>query len=187
MTKLAKLAKSTLSLSSLPSLPCKFFFVPCVRIISGHPKSLVILYIFLIYSLIINDTTMAHCTISNGIETITGALKKTTEQGVNHITVTKKKRFRDPLTGEVVATGPNEIFLQNKRDYGEHPLTEGETKQRGIWQEACREAQLIYRDKSHPRFMEIYHRWRAQLSDPDPYKQFLPFIRTVLASEKSPN
>ena len=42
-------------------------------------------------------------------------------------------------------------------------------------------------DKSHPRFMELYHRWRAQLSDPDPYKQFLPFIRTVLASEKSPN
>ena len=95
MTKLAKLAKSTLSLSSLPSLPCKFFFVPCVWIISGHPsfcisvaylqqprfcKSLVILYIFLIYSLIINDTTMAKCTISNGIETITGALKKTTEQ-----------------------------------------------------------------------------------------------------------
>ena len=135
----------------------------------------------------INIKTMAHCTISNGIETITGALKKTTEQGVNHITVTKKKHFRDPLTGEVVATGPNEFFLQNKRDYGEHPLTEGETKQRGIWQEACREAQLIYRDKSHPRFMELYHRWRAQLSDPDPYKQFLPFIRTVLASEKSPN
>ena len=130
---------------------------------------------------------MAHCTISNGIETITGALKKTTEQGVNHITVTKKKRFRDPLTGEVVATGPNEIFLQNKRDFTKYPLTEGETKQRGIWQEACREAQLIYRDKSHPRFMELYHRWRAQLSDPDPYKQFLPFIRTVLASEKSPN
>ena len=169
MTKLAKLAKSTLSLSSLPSLPCKFFFVPCVRIVSGHPKSLVIIYIFLIYSLIINDTTMGKFTISNGIETITGALKKTTEQGVDHITVTKKKHFRDPLTGEVVATGPNELFLQNKRDYGEHPLTEGETKQRGIWQEACREAQLIYRDKSHPRFMELYHRWRAQLSDPDPY------------------
>ena len=130
---------------------------------------------------------MGKFTISNGIETITGALKKTTEQGVNHITVTKKKRFRDPITGEVVATGPNEIFLQNKRDFTKHPLTEGETKQRGIWQEACREAQLIYRDKSHPRFMELYHRWRAQLSDPDPYKQFLPFIRTVLASEKSPN
>ena len=36
---------------------------------------------------------MAHCTISDGIEGITGALKKTTEQGVNHITVTKKKHF----------------------------------------------------------------------------------------------
>ena len=130
---------------------------------------------------------MGKFTISNGIETITGALKKTTEQGVNHITVTKKKRFRDPLTGEVVATGPNEIFLQNKRDYDKNPLTPNETVQHSIWQDACREAQLIYRDKSHPRFMELYQRWRAQLSDPDPYKQFLPFIRTVLASEKSPN
>ena len=130
---------------------------------------------------------MGKFTISNGIETITGALKKTTEQGVDHITVTKKKRFRDPLTGEVVAIGPNEIFLQNKRDYGEHPLSEGETKQRGIWQEACREAQLIYRDKSHPRFMELYHRWRAQLTTDEPCKQFPNFVRTVLVSEKSPN
>ena len=131
----------------------------------------------------IHIKTMGKFTISNGIETITGALKKTTEQGVNHITVTKKKRFRDPLTREVVSTGPNEIFLQNKRDFTKYPLTEGETKQRGIWQEACREAQIIYRDKSHPRFMELYQRWRAQLSDRDPYKQFLPFIRTVLSHE----
>ena len=107
---------------------------------------------------------MGKFTISNGIETITGALKKTTEQGVNHITVTKKKRFR-------------------KRDYDKNPLTPNETVQHSIWQDACREAQLIYRDKSHPRFMELYQRWRAQLSDPDPYKQFLPFIRTVLSHE----
>ena len=114
MTKLAKLAKSTLSLSSLPSLPCKFFFVPCVWIISGHPsfcisvaylqqprfcKSLVIIYIFLIYSLIINDTTMAKCTISNGIETITGALKKTTEQVPKLRENGVSKRKESELTG----------------------------------------------------------------------------------------
>ena len=128
--------------------------------------------------------TMAHCTISNGIDGITGALKKTTEQGVDHLTVTKKKHFHDPLTGEIVGTGPNEIFIQKKRDYGEHPLTSGETKQRGIWSQACREAQVIISDKAHPRFMELYNRWKAQLSSPDSYKQFPPFVRAVLASEK---
>ena len=129
---------------------------------------------------------MAHCTISNGIDGITGALKKTTEQGVNQITVTKKKHFHDPLTGEEYAVGPNEIFIQKKRDYEEHPLTTGEIRQRGNWQQACRDAQPIIRDKSHPRFMELYNRWRAQLSNPKPYKQFAPFVRTILLSEQTP-
>ena len=46
---------------------------------------------------------MAHCTISNGITGITGALKKTTEQGVNHITVTRKKHIHDPPAHLAVA------------------------------------------------------------------------------------
>ena len=111
---------------------------------------------------------MATFTISNGIDGITGALKKNTEQGVNHITVTKKKHFHDPLTREETGTGPNEIFQQNKRDYDKKPLTPGEKKQRGKWQQACCDVQSIIHDKSHPRFMELYNRWRAQLSDPDP-------------------
>ena len=127
---------------------------------------------------------MATFTISNGIDSITGALKKTTEQGVNHITVTKKKHFHDPLTGEETGTGPNEIFQQNKRDYDKKPLTPGEKRQRGNWKQACRDAQPIIHDKSHPRFMELYNRWRAQLSDPEPYKQFPAFVRTVLLSEQ---
>ena len=127
---------------------------------------------------------MAHFKAQLGIVGITGALKKTTEQGVNQITVTKKKHLRDPLTGEVVATGPDEIFIQKKRDYDEHPLTPGETRQRANWQRACRDAQIILRDKSHPRFMELYHRWRAQLTNPEPYKQFPAFVRTVLLNEQ---
>ena len=127
---------------------------------------------------------MAKCTISNGIDGITGALKKTTEQGVNHITVTKKKHFRDPLTGEETGTGPNEIFIQNKRNYDEHPLTPAEARQHEKWTQACRDAQVILHDKSHPRFMELYLRWRAQLSAPEPYKQFPPFVRTILLNEQ---
>jgi len=126
---------------------------------------------------------MAHFKSSNGIQDITGALKKTTEQGVDHITVTKKKHFHDPFTKEEVGTGPNELFLQNKRNYDKHPLTQGEKAQRSHWQQACRDAQVIIRDKSHPRFMELYQRWRAQLSDPDPYKQFPAFVRAVLVRE----
>ena len=127
---------------------------------------------------------MAHCTISDGINGITGALKKTTEQGVNHITVTKKKHFHDPLTGEEVGTGPNELFMQNKRDYDKHPRTPGEQVQLDKWTQACRDAQVIVRDKSHPRFMELYHRWKAQLSDPDPYKQFQGFVKAVMMQEQ---
>lgn len=126
---------------------------------------------------------MAHFQSSDGLNDITGALKKTTEQGVNKITVTKKKHFHDPITGEEVGTGPNEIFYQNKRDYDKHPLTPGEKVQRGNWQQACREAQIILRDKSHPRFIELYHRWHAQLTDPNPYKQFPAFVRAVLIQE----
>jgi len=147
-------------------------------------KSLVIPYILFIYCLIIILITMAKFTISNGIDGITGALKKTTEQGVNHITVTKKKHFHDPLTGEVTGTGPNEIFVQNKRDYGKHPLTQGEKRQRGNWQQACQDAQVILRDKSHPRFMELYNRWKEHLKGPEPHKQFPPFVRTVLLNEQ---
>lgn len=152
--------------------------------IRRRTQSLVIPYILFNHCLIITLTNMAKFTTSNGIDCITGALKKTTEQGVNHITVTKKKHFHDPLTGEETGIGPNEIFIQNKRDYDEHPLTPGEKAQRGNWQQACRDAQLIIRDKSHPRFMELYNRWRAQLSDPEPYKQFAPFVRAVLVKEQ---
>ena len=127
---------------------------------------------------------MAKFTIRDGIDGITGALKKTTEQGVHQITVTKKKHFHDPVTGEECGTGPNEIFIQKKRDYDEHPLTIGETKQRGNWTQACRDAQVILRDKSHPRFMELYHRWREHLKGPEPHKQFPPFVRVTLLNEQ---
>ena len=43
---------------------------------------------------------------------------------------------------------------------------------------------VILRDKSHPRYMELYHRWRAQLSAPKPYKQFQGFVRAVMMQEQ---
>ncbi len=130
---------------------------------------------------------MAHYVPTDGFENFTGALSKKKIQGVNHMTVTRRKKVKDPLTGEVVGLGPKEIYAQERRDYDEHPLTPKETVQRSQWREACREAGAIIRDKNHPRFMEMYHRWRAQLTSDEPCKLFPNFVRAVLASEKSPN
>jgi len=151
---------------------------------SDTPKSLVIPYILFNHSLFITLIIMAHFKASTGIEEITGALSKKKEQGTKRLSVTRKKHVRDPLTGEVVAEGPNELYLQDLRDYDKHPLTEGEKRQRGNWAQACREAQVILRDKSHPRFIELYHRWREHLKGPEPHKQFPPFVRTVLLNEQ---
>ena len=126
---------------------------------------------------------MAHYVPSDGFENFTGALSKKKIQGVNHMTVTRRKKVKDPLTGEVVGTGPKEIYAQNRRDYRSAPLTPGEQVQRSRWRDACREATAIIRDKSHPRFMELYHLWRAQLTANAPCKQFPNFVRAVLARE----
>lgn len=129
---------------------------------------------------------MAHYEPSDGFENFTGAWSKKKIQGVHRMTVTRRKRVKDPLTGEVVGLGAKEIYMQESRDYKKHPLTPNETAQRSRWREACREAPLIYKDKNHPRFMELYHLWRAQLTTDEPCKQFPNFVRTVLASEKRP-
>ena len=126
---------------------------------------------------------MAHYVPSDGFENFTGALSKKKIQGINRMTVTRRKKVKDPLTGEVVGYGPKEIYAQERRDYKAHPLTPNETVQRPRWREACREAAAIVRDKSHPRYMEMYERWRAQLTDKEACMQFPNFVRSVLVKE----
>ena len=130
-----------------------------------------------------NYIQMAHIKVIDGFKNTTGAISKKKVQGVNQLTITRQKEFHDPLTNEVCAVGPNEMYIQHLRDYEEHPLTTGEAKQRGKWSEACREALNIINDRSHPRYMELYHRWRAQLGLPKPCKKFPNFVRAVLANE----
>ena len=127
---------------------------------------------------------MAHLRTVDGINLVNGALSKKKEQGVNHMTVTRVKSVKDPLTGEVVGHGPNEMYIQERRDYDEHPLTVNEQTQRTKWREACHEASNIIHDKSHPRYMELYHRWREQVQSTDKPMQFPNFVRVVLASER---
>ena len=125
---------------------------------------------------------MAHYVPTAGFEHLTGALSKKKTQ--KHLCVTRRKSVKDPLTGEIVGFGPKEIYAQEHRDYDEHPLTPNEQAQRNKWREACREAGAIIRDKTHPRYMEMYHRWREQLTCDAPCKQFPNYVRAVLASEK---
>ena len=124
---------------------------------------------------------MAHIISSVGIKAVTGALSK--KKSSQRLSVTRQKHIHDPLTGEVVATGPNEMYLMDRRDLKKHPLTPNEQAQRARWREACKAAQLIIRDRNHPRYRELYHRWRAQLSSPKPCKQFPNFVRAVLIGE----
>ena len=45
---------------------------------------------------------MAHYVPTDGFENFTGALSKKKIQGVHHMTVTRRKKVKDPLTGEMV-------------------------------------------------------------------------------------
>lgn len=124
---------------------------------------------------------MAHLHSSEGIKYITGALSK--KKDTHRLSVTRKKHIKDPITGEIVAEGPNELYLQSRRDFKKKPLTEKEQAQRAKWREACKAAAEIVRDKSHPRYMELYNRWRDQLTTDAPCKQFPNFVRSVLVQE----
>ena len=131
---------------------------------------------------------MAHMKSVDGVQFITGAIRKKLDQGSNRITVTRVKHVKDPLTGEIVACGPNEIYYQESRDLKRNPLSDREKAQRAKWSEACIAAKDIINNKAHPRYMELYLRWREQLNSPSPRKTFPNFVRAVLVQEmKSPN
>ena len=124
---------------------------------------------------------MAHLHTSDGLHALTGALSK--KKDTPRLSVARQKHFKDPFTGEEVAVGPNELYLQERRDFKKNPLTPAEQAQRAKWREACKAASAIIRDKSHPRYMELYHRWREQLTADTPCKQFPNFVRAVLVNE----
>ena len=124
---------------------------------------------------------MAHYTAQAGLDDITGALTKNKRQ--HRLTITRIKHIKDPVTGEEEGRGAKEIYVMNKRDYKYHPMTAGEKTQRSKWTEACRMASQIIKNQSHPRFMEMYNRWKEHLAGPEPHKQFPNFVRSVLAAE----
>ncbi len=133
------------------------------------------------------DTTkkyMAHYEPATEFTHFSGALSKTKD--TQRYCVTRIKSVKDPITGEVLGMGQKEIYAQERRDYKRHPLTPAEQAQREKWREACRQASAIVRDKNHPQYMELYHRWREQLNTATPCKQFPNFVRAELARDRKP-
>ena len=126
---------------------------------------------------------MAHYEPATEFTHFSGALSKTKD--TQRFCVTRIKSVKDPITGEVLGIGPKEIYAQDRRDYVRHPLTPGEQRQRTRWTEACRMASEIVRDRSHPRYMSLYARWRVQLHSDKPIAQFANYVRSVLATESA--
>ena len=124
---------------------------------------------------------MAHYNPIEAFKFFTGALSK--KKDTRRFCVTRIKSVKDPITGEVIGHGPKEIYLQEKRDYQYHPLTPAEQAQRLKWREACKAAAEIIKNKSHPRYMELYHLWRAHISTTEKPMQFPNFVRHVLSTE----
>ena len=126
---------------------------------------------------------MAHIKTIDSVRFSKGALSKKRVQGVDLGGRRIIKKFRDPLTKQVVGYGPNEMFIQHYRNYKTAPLTPAEKVQRGKWRDTCCSAPEIINNPAHPRYMPLYHAWRAQLDSEDPIKQFPNFVRHVLSQE----
>ncbi len=105
------------------------------------------------------------------------------------------KSYRDD-EGHIIKMGPQEYYRKDKRDFKIHPRTAKEEAQRLFWQEVCREASAIIKDKNHPRYAELRARWNAQLKNGGDrflndgrlekvvYGMFPVFVRMVLMKEK---
>lgn len=105
------------------------------------------------------------------------------------------KSYRDD-EGHIIKMGPQEYYRKDKRDFKIHPRTAKEEAQRLFWQEVCREASAIIKDKDHPRYAELRARWNAQFKNGGDrflndgrlekvvYGMFPVFVRMVLMKEK---
>ena len=105
------------------------------------------------------------------------------------------KSYRDD-EGHIIKMGPQEYYRKDKRDFKIHPRTAKEEAQRLFWQEVCREASAIIKDKNHPRYAELRARWNAQFKNGGDrflndgrlekvvYGMFPVFVRMVLMKEK---
>ena len=132
---------------------------------------------------------MSRVTLSPGIDIWRGKVS-----GKSGMTM-RIKSYRDD-EGHIVKMGPQEYYRKDKRDYKVHPRSANEEAQRQVWQEVCREASAIVKDKDHPRYAELRERWNAQFkggcdaflnegrTEKKIYGMFPVFVRMVLLKER---
>ena len=132
---------------------------------------------------------MAVAELSPGLESLRGKLARKSGMQMRF------KKYKDD-SGRVIKVGPQEYFRRDSRDYKRSPRTAAEQAQANIWQEVCREASAIVKDKNHPRYAELRSRWNAQFdggcdaflnegrTEKVVYGMFPVFVRMVLLKEK---
>ena len=136
---------------------------------------------------------MSQASLSAGLDILRG---KVSGRGVaSSLMVMRIKSYRDDK-GRIIMMGPQEFYRLRKRDYKRSPRSAAEEKQAGIWQEVCREASAIVKDKNHPRYAELRARWNAQFNggcdaflnegrtEKKIYGMFPVFVRMVLLKER---
>ena len=132
---------------------------------------------------------MSRVTLSPGIDIWRGKVS-----GKSGMTM-RIKSYRDD-EGHIVKMGPQEYYRKDKRDYKRHPRSAKEEAQRLVWQEVCRAASVIIKNKNHPRYAELRERWNAQFkggcdaflnegrTEKKIYGMFPVFVRMVLLKER---
>ena len=136
---------------------------------------------------------MSQASLSAGLDILRG--KVSGRGAASSLMVMRIKSYRDDK-GRIIMMGPQEFYRLRKRDYKRSPRSAAEEKQAGIWQEVCREASAIVKDKNHPRYAELRERWNAQFNgrydaflnegrkEKKIYGMFPVFVRMVLLKER---
>lgn len=94
---------------------------------------------------------MAQVELSPGIDKLRGKVS-----GKSGMTMRIKVYKTDD--GHIIKYGPQEYFHRDKRDYTRSPRTAAEVRQADFWRMVCRDASLIIKDKTHPRYAELRSR-----------------------------
>lgn len=117
---------------------------------------------------------MAQIKTNNGIKEITGKIDNRSK------VVARVKKFRDPITGEVIAYGPNEYYILSDRNA---PLSEKQKNHFRLFGMVSTLASEIVSNQKHPRYKEMYAAYINQIRNTNSIKQFANFICSTLYKE----
>lgn len=117
---------------------------------------------------------MAQIKTNNGIKEINGKIDKRSK------VVARVKKYRDPITGEVIAYGPNEYYILSDRNV---PLSEKQKSHFKLFGVVSRLASEIISNQKHPRYKEMYTAYINQISNANSIKRFDNFVCSTLYKE----